>query len=402
MPKIKVLRIINRLNLGGPTYNAAYLSKYIGEDFETLLVAGMKDESEASSEYIVDNLGLEPRYIENMYRSINPIKDYPAYKELVKIIKEFKPDIVHTHAAKAGAIGRLAAHNCGVPIILHTFHGHVFHSYFGSLKTRVFLEIERFLARKSTKIIAISDIQKQELTEEFKIAPKSKFEVINLGFDLARFQENNEQKRINFRKKYQLEDNDVAIGIIGRLVPIKNHNLFLEAFAKAKQETEQSIKAIIIGDGELRAELETKVKELGLLMSSESAKDVDVLFTSWITAIEMALPGLDVVALSSLNEGTPVSLIEAQACNVPIITTKVGGIEDIVIENVTALLVENNNVDEFTEQLKKLISNKVLRKKMTEKGFLHVQNKFSYNTLCANMNTLYTRLYQEKLNKTKK
>jgi len=402
MPKIKVLRIINRLNLGGPTYNAAYLSKYIGDEFETLLVAGMKDESEASSEYIVDNLGLEPKYIENMYRSINPIKDYPAYKDLVKIIKDFQPDIVHTHAAKAGAIGRLAAHNCGVPIILHTFHGHVFHSYFSPLKTRVFLEIERFLAKKSTKIIAISDIQKQELTEEFNIAPKGKFEVVNLGFDLARFQVNNEQKRIDFRKKYQLSEKDIAIGIVGRLVPIKNHQLFLEAFAKAKSETDESIKAIIIGDGELREELEVKVKELGLTMSNTSAHGVDVLFTSWIKAIETALPGLDVVALSSLNEGTPVSLIEAQACNVPIVTTKVGGIEDIVIENDTALLVENNNMEDFAKHLKSLISNPLLREKMSANGYLHVQNKFSYQTLCSNMNGLYARLYQEKINKTKK
>lgn len=398
----KVLRIINRLNLGGPTYNAAYLSKYIGDEFETLLVAGMKDESEASSEYIVDNLGLKPQYIENMYREINPIKDYPAYKDLVKIIKEFKPDIVHTHAAKAGAIGRLAAYNCGVPIVLHTFHGHVFHSYFSPLKTRVFLEIERYLATKSSKIIAISDIQKQELANEFKIAPADKFEVINLGFDLERFQVNNEEKRKVFRQQYGLKENDIAIGIIGRLVPIKNHDLFLEAFKKAKTATNKSIKAIIIGDGELREHLETKVDELALLKSNNSAKDVDILFTSWITAIETALPGLDIVALSSLNEGTPVSLIEAQACNVPIVTTKVGGIEDIVLENETALLVENNNVNEFANQLIKLIENEQLRVDLAKKGFLHVQEKFSYQTLCSNMNALYTRLYQEKLNKTKK
>lgn len=402
MPKIKVLRIINRLNLGGPTYNAAYLSKYIGDEFETLLVAGMKDESEASSEYIVENLGLQPRYIKNMYRSINPIKDYPAYKELVKIIKEFQPDIVHTHAAKAGAIGRLAAHNCGVPIILHTFHGHVFHSYFSPLKTRVFLEIERFLANKSTKIIAISDIQKQELTKEFQIAPKEKFEVVNLGFDLQRFQIDNAQRRETFRAKYGLKENDIAIGIIGRLVPVKNHNLFLEAFAQVKKTTNKSIKAIIIGDGELREELEAKVAALGLSKSNQTANDVDILFTSWITSIETALPGLDVVALSSLNEGTPVSLIEAQASNVPIITTEVGGIKDIVIENETALLAENDNVATFSAQLLKLVEDDTLRKKMTEKGFEHVQNKFSYQTLCANMNAFYNRLYKEIPNKTKK
>ncbi len=396
----KVLRIINRLNLGGPTYNAAYLSKYISDDFETLLVAGMKDESEASSEYIVDSLDLKPSYINDMYREINPVKDYPAYKELVRIIKDFKPDIVHTHAAKAGAIGRLAAHNCGVPIVLHTFHGHVFHSYFGKLKTRVFIEIERFLARRSTKIIAISNIQKQELCEQFKIAPCDKFEVVQLGFDLERFQKENSTKRKTFRKKYKVDENAIAIGIIGRLVPIKNHKLLLQAFAQVKAKTAKSIKLIIIGDGELRGELEDFCQELKLTFSDVEAQ-TDVLFTSWIKDIETALPGLDVVALSSFNEGTPVSLIEAQAANIPIVSTRVGGIEDIVIEGKTALLAKNNDLGDFTEKLQAVIEDEKLREEMKISGFQHVQNKFSYHTLCKNMSKLYSSLYEEHRNKEK-
>lgn len=398
---IRVLRIINRLNLGGPTYNAAYLSKYISGEYETLLVAGMKDDSEASSEYIVDSLGLKPRYIKDMYRQINPVKDYPAYKELVDIIKDFKPDIVHTHAAKAGAIGRLAAYNCGVPIVLHTFHGHVFHSYFGKLKTKIFLEIERFLARRSTKIIAISNIQKEELCQQFKVAPCDKFEVVPLGFNLARFQKDNDKKRLSFREEYGLENDDVAVGIIGRLVPIKNHKLFLEAVKITKQHSNKSLKAVIIGDGELRNDLEKLCDQLRLSYSAESAKGVDVVFTSWIKEVDTALPGLDVVALSSFNEGTPVSLIEAQASNVPIITTKVGGIEDIVIENKTALLVENNNVEEFAQKLTLLVDDVTLRASMTKEGFAHVGQKFSYLTLCANMEALYGRLYAELGNKEK-
>lgn len=397
----KVLRIINRLNLGGPTYNVAYLSKYLGSEYETLLVAGMKDESEASSAYIVENLGLKPRYVKEMFREINFSKDYAAYKELVEIIKEFKPDIVHTHAAKSGTIGRLAAIHCGVPIIIHTFHGHVFHSYFHPLKTKVFLAIERYLARKSTKIIAISDIQKRELSAQFKIEKASKFEVVPLGFDLQRFQVNNVEKRAAFRQNYGLEDEDVAIGIIGRLVPIKNHRLFLSSIAKLKAASSKSIKAIIVGDGELRNELEIEAKNLGLTISSESCKGADVLFTSWITAIETALPGLDIVALCSFNEGTPVSLIEAQASNVAVVSTRVGGIEDIVLEGETALLVENNNETEFVTKLLLLVEDAELRKAMQTKGFEHVQNKFSYQTLCANMTTLYNTLYTERLNKAK-
>lgn len=394
MPKI--LRIINRLNLGGPTYNAAYLTKYLEDEFETLLVAGMKDDSEASSEFIVENLGLKPKYIENMYREISPKNDWKAYCDIKKIIEEFKPDIVHTHAAKSGTLGRLAAINCGVPVILHTFHGHVFHSYFNPIKTKVFLTIERYLAKRTSRIIAISNIQKEELCKQFKVAPPNKCEVIPLGFDLGRFQKNNEEKRRVFREKYNLQENDIAIGIIGRLVPIKNHKLFIEAFANVKKQSNKNIKAIIIGDGESRLEVEDIVKENGLKKSSNSAKNADVLFTSWIKQIETALPGLDIVCLTSFNEGTPVSLIEAQAANVPIVSTKVGGIEDIVIENKTALLAENNNLADFSNQLLKLVDDDNLRTNMSEAGYEYVKNTYSYNTLCSNMKNLYRKLLSEK------
>lgn len=131
----KVLRIINRFNIGGPTYNAAYLSAYLPPEYETMLLAGSLDEGEESSEHVLDELGLKPVYIAEMKREISPKDDIAAYRKIKQIIKEFKPDIVHTHASKAGTLGRLAAASCGVKVIVHTFHGHVFHSYFGKTKT---------------------------------------------------------------------------------------------------------------------------------------------------------------------------------------------------------------------------------------------------------------------------
>jgi len=226
----KVLRIINRFNLGGPTYNVAYLSKFMAPEFETVLVGGMKDETEDSSEFIVEQLGLKPILIKNMQREINLVKDYKAYQEIREIIKTTKPDIVHTHASKAGTLGRLAAKSLNVPIVIHTFHGHVFHSYFGKLKTAFYKTIERYLASQSTKIIAISNRQKEELVEEHKIGPIQKFEVIPLGFDLIRFKENQEEKRKNFRELHAIPENAVAIGIIGRLVPVKNHKLYFKGY----------------------------------------------------------------------------------------------------------------------------------------------------------------------------
>ena len=175
--------------------------------------------------------------------------------EVIALINEFKPDVVHTHAAKAGALGRLAAFHERVPVILHTFHGHVFHSYFSSIKSRVFLMIERYLAKKSSGIIAISERQKKELTFKYRVCPAEKVHMIPLGFDLRKFQEDIPEKRETFRKKYFLEDDEIAVGIIGRLVPVKNHPLFMASAASVLKQTKRKVRFFIIGDGEIRNEL---------------------------------------------------------------------------------------------------------------------------------------------------
>ena len=248
--KKKVLRIINRFNLGGPTYNAAYLTKYLEDEYETLLVGGIHDDSEESSMHILNDLGLDPIVIPEMKRSINLKNDRIAFQKIQKLIQEFKPDIVHTHASKAGAIGRRAAYKSGVKQIYHTFHGHVFHSYFGSLKTNIYKTIERNLAKKSTKIIAISDIQKHELSDIHKICPKEKIEVIPLGFDLKKFYTNKEEKRKRFRTEWTLSNDEIAIGIIGRLAPIKNHKFFIDVIDRILKLTNKKLRFFIIGDGE--------------------------------------------------------------------------------------------------------------------------------------------------------
>lgn len=389
----RVLRIINRLNLGGPTFNAAYLTKFMEPEFDTLLVSGMKDAAEESSEFIVKNLDLHPVYMPEMYRELNPFRDYKSYYKLRKIIDEFKPDIVHTHAAKAGAVGRLAAIHSGVPVILHTFHGHVFHSYFGSVKTRMFLEIERYLAKRTTKIIALSELQRNELVNEFKIAPKDKFAIVPLGFDLSKFETNKESKRKAFRTKYNVADDEIAIGIVGRLVPIKNHELFLKAIHLVTQKTQRKVRVFIIGDGEQRQNIEAIATGLGLKFDNTNPTAPNLLtFTSWIKEIDVSNAGMDIIALTSKNEGTPVSLIEAQASGKPIVSTTVGGIENIVLENKTALLSPKDDVEGFAKNLLKLIEDDDLRLKMAQDGSDFVRQKFSYHRLCNDMSLLYNSL----------
>jgi glycosyltransferase involved in cell wall biosynthesis len=390
MPKI--LRIHNRLITGGPSLNALYLTKYLSSEFETLLVVGEKENHEQSAYFLAEEMGIKPALITDMGRSIDPFKDYKAYKNVQKIIKDFKPDIVHTHAANPGAVGRLAASSLKIPAIVHTYHGHVFHSYFGRLKTNLIINTERYLAKKTHALIAISDQQKTELTEGFRIAEKAKFKVIPLGFELKKFSECQDEKRKKFRREFNLEDDEIAIGIIGRLVPIKNHNLFLDGINYVLKTTSKKIRAFIIGDGETRQALEDKAEKLKIPFSEDHDPNASLIFTSWRKDIDVINAGLDIIALTSLNEGTPVSLIEAQAANKPIVSTRVGGISDIVLENETALLSGVHDVTSFQENLLRLVENDELRNSFKKKGADHVQKKFSVERLANDMAGLYYEL----------
>lgn len=396
--KIKVLRIINRFNLGGPSFNAAFLTKYLAPEFETLLVGGMKYEEEESSEFILEKMEVSPIIIPEMQRKITLTGDFKAYRKIKKIIQEYQPDIVHTHAAKAGALGRYAASKCGIPIIIHTFHGHVFHSYFNKSETQFYKTSERKLAKLSTKIVAISDIQKEEIWKYHKICDEDKITVIPLGFDLDKFQENQPQKRKSFRDKYQIKDDEIAIGIIGRLVPIKNHSLFINAIHELTKRTDKKIRAFLVGDGEDKKQLIEQLKRIGLnhVEWITEQRPATVTLTSWIKDIDWVNAGMDIIALTSLNEGTPVTLIEAQASNKPIVTTNVGGVRNIVLEDETAFVVTSNNLEEVVLSLLKLIEDEGLRKKMGEKGWDFVRKKFHYLRLAEDTRKLYQSLLANK------
>lgn len=386
----KVLRIINRFNIGGPTYNATFLTKYLDEEYETLLIGGNPEKGESDSLHILKEYGLNPLLIDEMQRIPSFKSDRAAYKKIKEIIKEYKPDIVHTHAAKAGALGRKAAFACKVPVVIHTFHGHVFHSYFGRVKTMIFKFIERRLAKKSDGIIAISEIQKKELSEIHKICPASKISVIPLGFDLEKFHINWVESRKITREKFKIEENEVAITIVGRLAPIKNHTLFLDVIEQVLQKTSKKVRVFIVGDGEEKQKIKNRVKELNLKANNK------IEMTSWIKNIGEFNAGMDILCLTSDNEGTPVSLIEAQAGNLPVITTDVGGVRDVVLNGETGWIVSKNNVSEFSEKLLLLIEDENERNRLSQNGWEFVKEKFHYTTLVKNMEEYYKFLLNNK------
>jgi len=404
----RVLRIINRFNLGGPTHNAAYLTRYLPSDFETLLVGGPQGENEEGSGHILSSLGIEATILPEMRREVSPWKDRSAYRRIKKIIRDFKPDVVHTHAAKAGAVGRLAASELGVKAVVHTFHGHVFHSYFGPVRTAVFKNVERFLSHRTSQIIAISDKQKNELVDEHRICRSEKVSVIPLGFDLSKFREGQAAKRALFRRVYGVADDEIAVGIVGRLVPVKNHGLFLKGLKHVQDRTGKKVRAFIVGDGEERENIQRQAATLGLSMAHATSFNghgfghgvngkpvvgrADITFTSWVNEIDIVHAGVDVIALTSFNEGTPVSLIEAQAASRPVVSTRVGGIENVVEDSVTGLLSLNNDANGFGENLLRIVEDEGLRSGMSAVGWSHVGERFHYSRLVSDTAKLYTEL----------
>ena len=342
-PPIKVMRIIARLNIGGPAIHVAMLTEQLSRlGYEQLLVYGQIGDEEGDMEYLLPE-GTQKALIPELGREIAPFRDLRTLFKLYRLMRQYQPDIVDTHTAKAGFVGRTAAWLARVPVRVHTFHGHVFHGYFGPAKTRVFLLLERLCARMSTRIITISPKLRDELVETYHIAPSEKVVVIPLGLDLQKLVAPIDPPQISaWLAEQGIPADKKRVGIVGRLVPIKNHRLFLQAAQQIIRQRDD-VHFVIVGDGECRAELEQLTQEWQLTDFFT--------FTGWIKDIGLVLHSLDVLALTSTNEGTPISVMEALAAGVPVVATGVGGVADVLDEGKYGLIVPPGDVAALTEAL---------------------------------------------------
>ncbi|MEW6009460.1 MAG: glycosyltransferase family 4 protein [Candidatus Omnitrophota bacterium] len=380
--KIKILRIIARLNIGGPAIHCILLTEGLSEDsFESMLIYGSVENSEADMLYLAKDKGIKPILIEELGQKLSLKRDLIVFWKLFNIIRNFKPDIIHTHTAKAGTLGRLAGlfYNFMQRIrlrrnrakLVHTFHGHIFYGYFGKLKSKIFILIERILSGMTDKIITVSDEVKLDLIE-FKIAKKEKIIVIPLGLELEKL------LALPYNDSF---NSKIRVGIIGRLTPVKNHMMFFKAIKQLSEAgLSNEAKFMIIGDGELREKLEDTAKELGIYKQTE--------FTGWQKDALNLYSKLDIVALTSFNEGTPVSLIEAMAAARPVIATNVGGVKDIVNDE-RGFLVASGDVSGFAKTLKILIEDSKLRQAKGQAGRNFVRDLFTKERLIKDMETLY-------------
>ena len=409
---LNVVRIIARLNVGGPARHVVWLTDGLDEErFNTTLIAGRVPEGEEDMVYFAEEHGVEPWFVKEMSRELS-FSDLKALWKIWRKLVQEEPDVVHTHTAKAGTLGRFAAflYRWLTPSILlgaprkvrvfHTFHGHIFHNYYGSLKTKVFLWIEKVLARLATeKIIVITEQQRHEIHDQFGVGKDGQFEVIRLGLDLDKLRID-QSKRDQFREQLGVAPDVTVVGIVGRLTAIKNHHLFLDAIRNFRESSDNNdVRFVIIGDGDMRSDLENYAVDCQVNFIG-NRNDPDVFYS-----------GLDVVVLTSKNEGTPLSLIEAMSFGLPWISTEVGGVVDLagarssetdvqgpetglgsggVRIHERGLLVDSNDTDSLKEALVLLVSDKDLRERVSRAGAPWVRENYSKERLIRDIERLYS------------
>jgi glycosyltransferase involved in cell wall biosynthesis len=387
---VRVVRIITRLNIGGPSIQAVTLSQRLKtRGFDTLLVHGRLGEGEGDMRYLFDD-GVESRYLPALRRPIAPHFDAAALVQLMDVLRDTRPDIIHTHMAKAGTLGRIAAaiynRTAGRDRrarVIHTYHGHVLDGYFSERTARVFTATERQLARVTDAIVAISPQIRDNLLAEYRIGTAGQYRVIPLGFDLDPLAAIDGAARMRAREALDVPVGARVVTTVGRLTAIKDHALFLDTAALVAERDPAAL-FVIAGDGELRAPLEQAAREKGL--------ESRVRFLGWRRDLTTVYAASDVFLLTSRNEGTPVALIESLAAAVPGVSTEVGGVRDVVGAEEGGLLAPAGDARGLAAHVSCLLADEDRRRRMGEAGRRSVTARYTLDRLVDSIEALYREL----------
>ena len=385
-PRIRVLRIISRMNVGGPALHALLLNDRLDPArYESRLVAGRVGDTEG--DYLALHGAVPERFVSvpALGRELEGWRDWSAFWSLVQLMRRFRPHVVHTHTSKAGALGRLAAALCRVPVVVHTYHGHVFDAYFSPLKTRFVVASERLLARGATALVAVTARVRRDVLAR-GIGGADQVVVVSLGLDLDPLVAA-PARRGELRRELGLPADTPLVGIVARLVPIKAHEVFLQA-AKAIAPVRPDVVFLIVGDGERRAELEGAVRAAGL--------GSRVRFLGWRADLDRLYADLDVVVLTSKNEGSPVALIEAMAAGRAVVSTRAGGVEDVVTDGETGVIVPIGDASAVARAVVDLIEDPGRAARLGAAARASVVARFGSGRLVGDIDALYQRLLADR------
>jgi len=383
---VRVLRVIARLNMGGPALHVAYLSAGLRErGYDTTLVAGSLALGEESMAGVAESLGVPIVTVPELHREISPLRDLRAVYHLADLIRELRPQILHTHTAKAGTIGRLAARlagDAGPPIVVHTFHGHVLRGYFDPVRSGAFRLLERWLARRTTALVAVSPEVRDDLVS-LGVAPSEKFTVVRLGIELDQRVRDDDAVRSETRRVLGIPDDRFVVGWIGRMTAVKRIDDVLQAVRLLRDRGVDAL-LCLVGDGPDRDGAEQRAHDLGIVR--------DTLFVGYQDDVAPYYSAFDALILPSANEGTPVSAIESLAAGRPVVATRVGGVPDVVRDRVDGFLVEPGDVEAMADRLAELAADPALRHRLGEAGRASVHERYSVERLLDDTDRLYRSL----------
>jgi glycosyltransferase involved in cell wall biosynthesis len=388
--QVRILRLIARLNMGGPALHVAYLTRGLDErGYKTTLGAGSLARGEGSMAFVAEELGVEVHTVPQLHREVSPVLDPVSVARVAKLIREVRPHILHTHTAKAGAIGRSAAVIAGdarPPIVVHTFHGHVLRGYFDPVRTAVYRNVERELARVTTRLVAVSPEVRDELVG-LDVAPAEKFSVIRLGIDLDRRIVDAAADGLELRRAFGVPEGAFVVGWIGRMTAIKHLPDVLAAFARVL-ESGIDARLCLVGDGPDREEVEQRAHELGIARFT--------LYLGYQRDIASYYALFDTLLLPSGNEGTPVVAIESLAAGTPVVATRVGGVPDVVSDGIDGFLTRIGDVGELSAALEKLARDPALREEMGRAGRERTLPRYRVDRLVDDVDALYRELLAER------
>jgi glycosyltransferase involved in cell wall biosynthesis len=386
---IKVVRVIARLNVGGPALHVAYLTEGLAErGYDTTLVAGSLAYGEESMAHVARQRGARIATLPHLARQVSPLNDLLAVWHLAKLIRTERPQILHTHTAKAGAVGRVAALLAGdarPPIVVHTFHGHVLRGYFNPFATLAFRTLERWLAGVTTRLIAVSPEVRDDLVR-LRVARPEKFTVIRLGIELDERVGADDETRRETRRRMGISAEAFVVGWVGRMTAVKRTEDVLLAF---KGVLDRGVDAwlCLIGDGPDRQRLERRAHELGIVRRC--------LFVGYQDDVAPYYEAIDALLLPSANEGTPVSVIEALAAERPAVATRVGGVPDVVREGIDGYLVDVGDADTLADRLVELAADPGKRDAMGREGRKRVLERYAVDRLVDDVDALYRELLND-------